>query len=258
MRCGRWLAALMMLVCVAAAPVAGEIPIPASPAQWATDTAGYLQPQTVATLNARLRAYQSDTGHQVLLYVAPTTGITPTEDWTIHAFTKWKVGRKGLDDGLVLFVFPTDRKVRIEVGYGLEGVMTDALASEIIRNTIAPKLLAGQPDQAVSDGVGVILSTLGGERRALGVTPAPVATIEPYDSGDQSSPLWVIVGIVIGLLIVVGVLWTLSKLPRSNGPYISSGGGGWGGLLVGALLSGGGGFSGGGGGFGGGGASGGW
>ncbi|HEX3466505.1 MAG TPA: TPM domain-containing protein [Candidatus Elarobacter sp.] len=266
MRAGRWFAAPLLLLCLAAAPVAGEVAVPAAPAQWATDTAHILQPQTVAAVNARLRAYESTTGHQVLLYVAPTTGITPTEDWTIHAFTKWKVGRKGLDDGLVLFVFPTDRKARIEVGYGLEGVMTDALASNIIRDTIAPKMLAGQPDAAVSDGIGVILSTLGGEARAQGVTPAPAATFEPYNSSDdQTDPVGVLIGVVLALLIIVLVFWVISKLPRGKDTYISSGGGGgWGGLLAGALLSGagglggGGGFMGGGGMGGGGGATGSW
>lgn len=257
MRFTRWPAALLMLVCVAAAPVAGEVAVPSAPAQWATDTAHILQPQTVAAVNARLRAYESATGHQVLLYVAPTTGITPTEDWTIKAFTKWKVGRKGLDDGLVLFVFPTDRKARIEVGYGLEGTMTDALASDIIRNTIAPKMLAGQPDAAVSDGIGVILSTLGGERRAQGVTPAPVATLEPYGSDDQADPVGIAIGIGFSLLIIVLIGWIISKLPRVSGPYLGSSGGGWGGLIAGALLSGGGGFGGGGGFMGGGGMGGG-
>jgi hypothetical protein len=67
-----------------------------------------------------------------------TTADVPLEDYTINAFTAWKVGRKGLDDGLVLFVFPQDRKLRIEVGYGLESSVTDAAASEIIRDVITP------------------------------------------------------------------------------------------------------------------------
>src|ERR1700681_299567 len=151
----RWAAALLlvMMLGVSAAAIGAEIAIPPSPSQWATDTAGFLKPQTVAALDARLRAYQSATGHQVLVYVAPTTGATPTEDWTVRTFARWKVGRKGLDDGLILFVFPTDHKVRIEVGYGLEQTVPDATAARIIRDTIAPKLRAGQPDAAVVAGV---------------------------------------------------------------------------------------------------------
>ncbi len=169
MRAGRWFLALLTLmlmlmpVGIGVAANGAEVPIPPSPARWATDTAGFLKPQTVGDLDARLRAYQSQTGHQVLVYVTPTTGTTPTEDWTVRAFARWKVGRKGLDDGLILFVFPTDRKVRIEVGYGLEQTVPDATAARIIRDTITPKIRAGQSDDAVVAGVDAVLGAIGGE-----------------------------------------------------------------------------------------------
>jgi uncharacterized protein len=161
----RWILALVILIGLGTVALAAEVAIPPSPAHWATDTSGFLKPQTVAGLDARLRAYQSKTGHQVLVYVAPTTGGTPTEDWTVRAFARWKVGRKGLDDGLILFVFPTDHKVRIEVGYGLEQTVPDAIASRIIRDTVTPKLKAGQPDAAVTAGVDEILSTMAARDR---------------------------------------------------------------------------------------------
>jgi uncharacterized protein len=276
---------LLMLIALGGA-ASGTVAIPPSPAQWATDTAGFLQPQTVAELDARLRAYQSATGHQVLVYVAPTTGATPTEDWTVRAFQRWKVGRKGLDDGLILFVFPSDRKVRIEVGYGLEQSVPDAIAARIIRDRITPKIRAGQPDAAVTSGVDAVLGAIGGEPRAGGgnasgstgvaagpggkaqgagdarlVTPAPAESDGRQDVGYVIG-VWA--GILIALLIVAGIFFLVSKLP-DTGPYISSGGsgGGWGGLLLGGLVGGvmGGGFSGfsGGGGMsGGGGATGSW
>src|ERR1700681_392870 len=90
----------------ATAALCAEVPIPASPTQWVSDTAGFLSAQTADQLNARLRSYEKKRGHQVLVYVAPTTGQTPLEAWTVRAFKAWKVGRKGLDDGLVLFIFP--------------------------------------------------------------------------------------------------------------------------------------------------------
>src|SRR3979409_2141579 len=102
MRALRWALALLVLICVGSAANGAEVAIPPSPTHWATDTTGFLKPQTVVALDARLRAYQSTTGHQVLVYVTPTTGATQTEDWTVRAFARWKVGRKGLDDGLVL------------------------------------------------------------------------------------------------------------------------------------------------------------
>jgi uncharacterized protein len=273
----RWALALLMLIGVTSAANGAEVAIPPSPAHWATDTAGFLKPQTVAALDARLRAYQSATGHQVLMYVTPTTGAAPTEDWTVRAFARWKVGRKGLDDGLVLFVFPADHKVRIEVGYGLEQTVPDATAARIIRD-ITPKLKAGQPDDAVTAGVDEILGTIGGDGRAKAseaqgkndeapgsrVTPMPV---DPYDTSHanpRGEILGETAGILIGLLIAIGIVVLIMKLPNPKGPYISSRSSdfGWGGFLLGSVLGGitggGGGFSGGGGMSGGGGATGSW
>ena len=270
----RGLLTLLMLIGVGTAALGVESSIPPSPARWATDTAGFLKPQAVADLDARLRAYQSSTGHQVLVYVAPTTGATPTEDWTVRAFARWKVGRKGLDDGLILFVFSTDRKVRIEVGYGLEQTVTDATAARIIRDTITPKLRAGQPDAAVTAGVDEILGTIGGgnvqgksgDAQSTVDQAPPRATPVPYASDAGSNPigeaLGESVGVLIGLLIAIGIIVLIAKLPSPKGPYISrrSSGFGLGGFLVGSLLGGvsGGGFSGGGGMSGGGGATGSW
>jgi len=127
---GAFLRVLTLLVIVCAAGDA-DVPIPPAPAQWATDTAGLLSPQTIADLNARLSTYERQSGHQVLVYVGTTTAPTPTEDWTVRAFEHWKVGRKGLDDGVVFFVFPRDRTARIEVGYGLEQTLPDVVASRL-------------------------------------------------------------------------------------------------------------------------------
>lgn len=241
----------------ASAALCAEIPIPAAPTQWATDTAGFLSPQTVDQLDTRLRDYERTTGHQVLVYVAPTTGGTPTEDWTVRAFAKWKVGRKGLDDGLILFVFPTDHKVRIEVGYGLEATVPDAVASRIIRETITPELRAGHPDQAIVAGVNSILGVIGGE------APGPASTSAA--EGSTSQPLTgidlflIIIVIIIALnIIVVMVRWAA----RHPGVFVAgtlggySGGGFGGGSFGGGGF--GGGFSGGGGMSGGGGATGSW
>jgi uncharacterized protein len=289
MRALRWALALLMLIGLGATANGAEVAIPSSPTHWATDTAGFLKPETVVALDTRLRAYENATGHQVLVYVAPTTGDTPTEDWTVRTFARWKVGRKGLDDGLILFVFRTDRKVRIEVGYGLEQTVPDATAARIIRDTIAPQLKAGHPDAAVTAGVDQILGAVGGDARgdgsatrgtrdgvdgksdgvrSGGTAPQPVHVYPDSGSSRFGEVFWDSVGVLIGLVIAIGIIVLIMKLPDPpKDAYISSGrrsvSSGWGlaGMLLGGIvggISGGGGFSGGGGMSGGGGATGSW
>jgi uncharacterized protein len=273
----RWVLALLMLIASASAASGAEVAIPSSPTHWATDTAGFLNQQTVAALDARLREYQSATGHQILVYVTPTTGDAPTEDWTVRAFARWKVGRKGLDDGLVLFVFPTDHKVRIEVGYGFEQTMPDATAARIIRD-ITPKLKAGHPDDAVTSGVDEILGTIGGTGQTKAgeaegkndEAPRSRATLPPAapyvpPGTDWGQVAGIFIGIFISLLVIVGIIVLIGRLPDPpKGTYISSSGSdGWGlaGMLLGGVLGGVSavsGFSGGGGMSGGGGATGSW
>ena len=113
---GTLLGLVALVLLTGSLSVAAEVSIPAAPAHWATDTAGFLSASTVRELDVKLRDYERRTGRQVLVYVASTTGDTPLEDWTVRAFKQWKLGRKGLADGLALFVFSRDRAVRIEVG----------------------------------------------------------------------------------------------------------------------------------------------
>lgn len=208
----------------------------------------------MAELDAKLEAYQRQTGHQVLVYVDRTTGGLPIEDWAERAFRAWRVGRKGIDDGAVLFLFTQDRRVRIEVGYGLEERLTDARAGRIIREQIAPRMRAGDADGAVRAAVSAMLDVIGGGAGGDRSGEQP-----PAVSGAM------VITFLIVLLIVVGFFVTHPTLALFLLMNIGSrghrggwsggggfgGGGGWGG-------GGGGGFSGGGGRSGGGGASGSW
>ncbi len=225
---------------------------PPAPVRWVTDGPGLLSAPARDALDRRLEAYQRATGHQVLLWIGAGTGGAPLEDFAVRAFAAWKVGRGGQDDGLVLFVFPGEHKVRIEVGYGLEGQITDALAARIIQETLLPGLKAGDPDGALTAGMDRILKALGGEA-APG--PAHRARAPGWQPGDPISPgAWAVLGILgLGLLALLIthpglVVWFLVELLVDS----IGGGGGSGGS------SGGGGFSGGGGSSGGGGASGSW
>ena len=211
-------------------------PLPPSPTEWVTDTAGFLSEPTRQTLNKRLEAYEHASGHQVLVWIGKTTGETPLEDWTVRVFQSWRVGRKGLDDGLVLFLFADDRKARIEVGYGLEGQVPDAVASRIIREGIVPRIQAGDHEGAVTIGVDQLLATLGGNG-----TP-------PADAPSPSQPLawWqilllVLAGIALLLLAIrypVLALYLLAIFARRGGGGGMSGFGGGGGRSGGGGASG--------------------
>jgi len=146
---------ILVLFCVLAGMwggwlLAAQTAPPPSPQHWVTDGPAFLTPAALETLDQRLEAYQKGTGHQVLVWIGTTTAGDPLEDWTVRAFAAWKVGRAGLDDGLVIFIFTGDRKVRLEVGYGLEGQLPDAVASRIIQETILPRIKAGDADGAMA------------------------------------------------------------------------------------------------------------
>ena len=229
-----------------------ETPIPGPPTQWVTDTASFLSPETVRTLNDRLRQYEQRTGHQVIVYIAPTTGGVPIEDWAVKAFEKWKIGRKGLDDGLALFIMPQDRRVRIEVGYGLEPVVPDAIASRVINDVMVPRIQAGQPDQAVTAAIDSLTRVID---QQPGAFPAPAPRAPSTASSPLQSIFWGFIGLLILAFLIthprLAFYFLTTILSGGGGTFRGGGGGGFGG-------GGGGGFGGGGGRSGGGGASGSW
>jgi uncharacterized protein len=251
--------ALLALLAAPAARAHAETPIPAAPTRWVTDVAGFLSPQKAQALDERLGRYATDTGHQVLVYVDRTTGGVPIEDWAARAFARWKVGRKGIDDGLVLFIFGDDRHLRLEVGYGLEPQVTDLIASHIISDRIVPRIRAGDRDGAVEAGVSAILATIGGEHDAPPGT-SPVTAVGDEGPAPAKLPWWAMVGGIVVLIFFVRFAARHPVLAALMMTNIGSGrrGGGWGGGGFGGGGGGGGGFSGGGGSSGGGGASGSW
>jgi uncharacterized protein len=212
------------------------------------DGANVLSPQMKGQIEAQLENYERSTGHQLAVLTVPSLEGDPIEDYTIRVVESWKLGKKGKDDGVLLFVAVNDHRIRIEVGYGLEGDLPDALTGRIIREIMAPAFRQNDLGFGISRAVSAISSATGGQGEAL---PPPRRT-RSHDGGGLSPYL---------LLVVVLFLFL-------------GGGRGMGGLIVGSALGGGfgrgggfggggsrqsgGGFRGGGGGFGGGGASGGW
>jgi uncharacterized protein len=254
--------------------LAQSFKVPPTPDHFVTDTAAALSESTRSSIENELQAYEKSSGHQVIVWIGQTTGDVPLENWTGEAAHTWKVGRRGKDDGAVLFLFMKDHKVRIEVGYGLESSLTDADSSRIIRDVIVPKMKGGDPNGAVSSGVAAMLTTISPSYK--GVTPPPsVPTASDAVSSGVGTFLFVIVGLFFALLIIFTIAQVVSMIrygylvmregsnkakkdmkswpvwatvgALSGGSWSSGGGGGFGG-----------GFSGGGGDFGGGGASGGW
>lgn len=256
------------------------------------DLAHVLPPNTVESLTTRLKAHEETTSNQVTVLVLPSLEGEPLESYSHRVATTWKLGQKGTDNGVLLLVAMKERKIRIEVGYGLEGALTDARSAQIIRGEIVPRFRAGDAPGGVAAGVDAILKTIEGTYQASNKS-AP-----GLDSDAMGQVVVaVIVGLVIGLglmsvnrylgpvagtglsvllapwlvpaLITGGVTLLLLTLIGAAGAggrgrgrhggddwiWYSSRSGGWGG---GSIGSGGGGFSGGGGGFGGGGASGNW
>jgi uncharacterized protein len=246
--------AWFFVVWVATALYAQTGDIPPVPTRWVTDTANFMSPAAVQALDARLEAYERQSGHQLLVYIGRTTGIVPIEDFAENAFEAWKVGRQGIDDGLILFIMADDRRLRMEVGYGLEGEIPDALAGRIINQIITPRIRDGNNDQAVSDGMDAVIRALGGGEA---VPDDQGGSEDVRARGRGGMPIgqlifFVIAGIVFLILFITNptlAIYILANILAGGGRHGRGGGFGGGG---------GGGFRGGGGRSGGGGASGSW
>ena len=275
---------VFLSVCVS--PLRAEVPVPPLQAR-VTDLTGTLTPEQIAALEQRLARFEARKGSQVAVLMLPTTRPEAIEQYGIRVADEWKLGREGVDDGVLLLIAKNDRELRIEVGYGLEGVLPDAIAKRIIAETIVPRFQAGDFHGGILAGVLQIEGVIEGEPlppvapRGAPAGPGfqdvvPIVLIGTIVIGGLLRRLFgrllgaTIVGGLIGVLIwilltslvgavVAGVLAFLFTLfggsgAGGRGGYYS--GRGRGGLGGGGL--GGGGFRGGGGGFGGGGASGRW
>jgi len=252
---GRVLAALPLWLFLATA-AAAQSPPPV-PRDYVTDQAGILPADAVARLNARLKKFDEETSSQILVAIFPSLPSASLEDFTVRTAQAWRAGRGKLDNGVVLFVFVQERKVRIEVGYGLEGALPDVTTHRIIEEQITPRFRAGDYAGGLEAGVNAIIAATRGEYKA---EPRPAAGTGQGGNG------WMIFLVIVVLLLMFrgggGGGRTYGRRGYRRGGLVpilmSLGGGGWGGGGGSGGFGGGGGFSGGGGSFGGGGASGSW
>jgi uncharacterized protein len=255
------------------------------------DMANLLSPEAAARLEQKLAGFEQETSNQVAVLTIPSLQGDDVEQFAIRVADQWKLGQKGKDNGVLLIIAQAERKVRIEVGMGLQGVLPDITAGRIIRDSMGPLLKAGNFDQGIAAGVDGIIAATKGEFKAspeerknrprhsgsstlltflifTGVAAVALGSISRYLGGLAGAvglPLaagMAFSGLGLGILLLLGAVglvagFLLSTMARFGHNGGLGGGGFYGGGGFGGG-GGGGGFSGGGGGFDGGGASGDW
>jgi len=277
----RWLT--FFLLCLLSFTAAAEVAVPPLTHR-ITDLTGTLTPEQQAALESRLQNFETQKGSQISVLIVPTTQPEAIEQYSIRVVEQWKLGRKGVDDGVLLLVAKDDRALRIEVGYGLEGILPDAIAKRIVAEDITPHFKQGDFYGGIVAGSTRILAVLQGEtlpapqqqsrstvslesyfpfllfgalvsgavlRRVLGTFPGALV------NGGLTGIVVLLLGGGILFAVFIGIMafaFALGGGRRWGGGGFGTGGFGRGGDSG----FGGGGFSGGGGGFGGGGASGKW
>lgn len=167
-----------------------------------TDEAGVLSAAEAQQLDQRLAAYEQATGRQIAVLVVRSLEGDPLEDFSIRVVEAWKLGTKGRDDGILVLLAMEERKVRIEVGYGLEGEVTDLVSARIIHDVMRPYLVQGRPGQALVSGVDALVTAAGG-----GEGPPPDEGPGFWDRDVLGrSSVWYAVMLVV-LAIVVAIAW---------------------------------------------------
>lgn len=267
---GAWLALLFASLLTAAVPSAAQEFPPLTGR--VVDTADLLDAGTEAALTAKLAAFETRSSDQVVVATVPDLQDYEIADYANRLARQWAIGQKDEDNGVLLLVSRDDRKVRIEVGYGLEGTLTDALSTLVIQNNILPAFRSGDYPAGIEKGVDGILLVLSGDAAEL---EARAKRNESWSGGEVSD--WLFALFFVGVWVFVIGSFVMTNLARRHGRKIGknryrwlgmiwalnaagssrrSGGGGFSG--GGSFGGGGGGFSGGGGSFGGGGSSGSW
>ncbi len=182
------------------------------------DNAEILKADTRSSLTEKLKAHEQKTTDQIAVLTVPTIGDDSIEEYATRVFDAWKLGQKGKDNGVLLVVASKDRKLRIEVGYGLEGTLTDVASSRIIRNVITPAFKAGDFDKGVSDGVDAIIGALEGSpdvAKLANVGSSRESSNQgfPMNINDPSLPPWplrILLGCfifgIIGLFTFMGIV----------------------------------------------------
>lgn len=232
---------ILLLLCLIAIPALAAPQFPDRGTRPVVDDAHILSAQTIQQLSQKLEDYENGTGNQVVVVTLSSLQGYEIADYGYQLGRAWQLGKKDKNNGALLIVAPNERKTRIEVGYGLEGQLTDATSALIIQNVMLPNFRAGNFEQGVVDGTQAILDVLGGK----GIRRSGAAG-EPFS-------LWQAIFLIVFFLLFISFATRhpfLAMMMLSNSSFGRSYGGGDSGGFSG--------FSGGGGSFGGGGANGSW
>ncbi len=208
---------LLIFLFAAAQSSFGQIAVPPHEGRWVHDEAHVLSPSTVSQLEQILKAERDSTSNQIAILIVPSLEGEDIEGFGIRVAEAWKAGSKENDNGVIFIISIKDRKMRIEVGEGLEGVLTDALSSRINRNEVAPQFRQGNYDAGVTAGTMAIIQAIKGTYKGDG----PVRR----SKRGGKSPLTTIIIIIIIIII-------MSRRGGGAGGYWAAGsllGGGFGG-----------------------------
>ncbi len=245
---------LVGLAFIAGAALPAAERIPPAPTQYFNDYAGVVSPATAGQLNAQLENYERQSSNQLVVAIFPKMeSDSSVEDYTVRVAQAWAVGQKDRRNGAVLFAFMQEHKLYLQVGYGLEGVLPDAIAKRIIENEIKPAFRAGDYDGGMRAAVNAMIAASKGEYKGTG------RTVADRNNSTGSGTVWVVMVILFVLSAWIrslrsgGAIYSGRNRAGLGGILWTGGGGGWS-----SGGGGGGGFSGGGGSFGGGGAGGSW
>jgi uncharacterized protein len=194
------------------------VDFPPKPNQLVNDLANLMSPADHAKLETELRQYEKDTSIEIAVLTVTSLQGLPPEDYAVQLFSSWGIGKKGKDNGILLLFAPTEKKVRIEVGYGLEPYLTDGASGDIIRQSITPTYRSGKVSESIVDGAEAIRDHLGKktyedrakEREQAAFVPPPAPPL-PSDSNDFD--VWIVAAVII---VVIGAALLFYKKVTSR------------------------------------------
>ena len=188
---------LALLITVASAHAQGTLP---KPAGRVTDLANVIDAATEADLDRRLDQLEQQTSSEVAVVTVPSLNGVPVEDYAVQLFKEWGIGQAKTDNGVLVLVAPSEREMRIEVGYGLEGILPDGLAGQIIRENFIPRFRDDDYNGGIRDGVARVIDVV--EKQQV-LSAEELAKFN--DTSGEDAPVWVIIPFM-GLFVAIGFL----------------------------------------------------